>query len=448
MYFQGQKFFVAGISKSGKSASLFLLARKATVYIYDDVVCQSVDDNMKELSNKGAILVNKNTLNDCIEKSDILVLSPGIAIDNELPIAFKQQGKRIIGEAELGSLFLKSTCVAVTGTNGKTTTATMINEGLLTADKKSFLCGNVGIPLCDMVDKLDYDDFAVMEVSSFQLETLSSLRPHIAVITNINDDHLNRHYTMQNYIYLKGRILINLKESDFAVFNADDERVMSLSINTRANKKYFSLEKVVDGAYLQGSQLFYEGEKIMDISMLSLAGKHNIANALTAICTLKILGVSNVDIVTALSTIKGVKHRLESLGYYGGKHYINDSKATNIDSTLNAVRTMESDTVLLVGGKDKGENFENLFKELIESKIVNVVIYGENRFKILDGAIKTNFNKITMCNDLDVALRIANMIAKEGQTILLSPASSSYDAFSNFEERGERFIDAVKSLYK
>ena len=213
MYFRNQKFFVAGMSVSGESSARFLLERGAEVYIYDDVVTDKINGIMSELSGLGAHVVTADTLDAATVKCDILVLSPGIPIDNVLPVAFRKQGKSIIGEEELAATFLRAASVAVTGTNGKTTTVSMINEMLTAAGKRSVACGNNGNPLIREVENLSFNDYAVIEISSFQLETLTSLRPHVAVITNITEDHLNRHYNMENYIYLKSKILRNLRES-------------------------------------------------------------------------------------------------------------------------------------------------------------------------------------------------------------------------------------------
>ena len=211
MYFKEQKFFVAGMSVSGESSARFLLERGAEVYVYDDLVTDKISELNSELHALGAHVVTPDKLESAVQECDILVLSPGIPIDNSLPVAFRKLGKSIIGEEELAANYLRATAVAVTGTNGKTTTVTMLNEVLTAAGKHSVACGNNGNPLIREVEALTFNDYAVLEISSFQLETLTSLRPHIAVITNITEDHLNRHYNMENYVYLKAKILRNLR---------------------------------------------------------------------------------------------------------------------------------------------------------------------------------------------------------------------------------------------
>lgn len=446
MYFKNQKFLVAGMSKSGIAGTEFLLSRGAAVCMYDDVTGGAVRSAMDKLAERGAVPVRAEQLSSAVEECDILVLSPGIPIDHELPVAFRKAGKRIVGESELGCLYLRAALVAVTGTNGKTTTVTMIDEILRAAGLNSIACGNIGLPLSACVDTLGYDDVAVMEVSSFQLETLTSVRPHVAVVTNITEDHLNRHYSMENYIFLKSKILRNMRESEYAVLNFDDENVRAMAREARCRVRWFSLRERAEGAYLFDDGLYFENEKIMNVSDLSLKGEHNAKNALAAICAAKLMGVESSVIAKTLSSMRGVRHRMETVAQIGGVTYINDSKGTNVDATLNAVACMQSDTVLLLGGKDKGYDYDKLFQKLKDSRVVQAVLYGENRFKLLNAAARCNESRITLCADFSLAVKIAAMTARPGQCVLLSPASSSFDEFAGYEERGERFEEIVRSL--
>lgn len=448
MYFKNQKFLVAGMSKSGAAACSFLLDRGAVVYMYDDVDAEAVRRTVAEMQSRGAVFVKKGDLASAANECDVLVLSPGIPIDHELPVAFRKKGKRIVGESELGCLYLRATLVAVTGTNGKTTTVTMLDEIFRAAGEKSTACGNIGVPLLSCVDRLGYDEIAVTEVSSFQLETLTSIRPHVAVVTNITEDHLNRHYTMENYIFLKSKLLRNMRESEFAVLNYDDPVVRAFAKDARCGVRWFSVRERVGGAYLYDGGLYFENEKIMNVSDLSLKGEHNVKNALAAICAAKLMGVESSSVAKALANMRGVRHRIERVGEVAGVVYVNDSKGTNVDATLNAVRCMQSDTVLLLGGQDKGYDYDKLFRELKDSKVVHAVLYGENRFQLLNSAVRQNESRITLCADFPLAVRIAAMTAKEGQCVLLSPASSSFDAFAGYEERGEAFEKLVAQLAK
>lgn len=448
MYFKNQKFFVAGMSASGGASCDFLLRRGASVKMYDDVEDERVRKLMEQLANRGATVVTKGGVREAIDDSDVLVLSPGIPIDHELPVAFRKKGKRIIGESELGCMALRATLVAVTGTNGKTTTVTMIDEVLRAAGRNSRACGNIGLPISSIADELSYDDIAVMEVSSFQLETLSSICPHIAVVTNIAEDHLNRHYNMENYVFLKAKLLRNMRESEYAVLNYDDPVVKGFAADARCKIRYFSVSERVEGAYFYDGALYYENEKIMDASALSLKGEHNLKNALACICACKLMGVESKIIANTLSALRGVRHRIEKIAEINGVTYIDDSKGTNVDATLNAVSSMQSDTILLLGGKDKGYDYDKLFAAMKGSRVVQAILYGENRFKLLNGAVNNNYSQITLCSEFSLAVNIAFITAKKGQCVLLSPASSSFDAFSNYEERGDRFAQLVKELAK
>ncbi len=446
MLYSGQTFLVAGLSRSGLAASEYLLSRGAKVYCFDDVEEGSVAATANALREKGCVILHKEELERRSAECDILVLSPGIPVDHPLPVAFKRAGKRIIGEMELGALNLACPSVAVTGTNGKTTTVTMLEGIFKAAGKKSVACGNIGRPLSSCVKELGEDGLAVIEVSSFQLETLASLRPHVAVVLNIAEDHLNRHYNMENYIYLKSRILKNCTESEYAVLNHDDPVVRGFAEKTKARPVWFSLREPVEGGYLSEGSFCFMGEKLFPVSELPLDGEHNAANALAAICAAKLFGVGNDTIASALKTFRGVAHRLQRIGELDGVTFIDDSKATNVDSAIKAVKSVRGESVLLVGGKDKGYSYEPLFDAVKTSGVVHTVIYGENAFRVLGAALKKGYTAVTLCRPFDVAVRVAFLTAKRGQNLLLSPASASFDSFRNYEERGERFKELLGIL--
>lgn len=446
MYFKNQKFMVAGMSKSGEGSARFLLERGAEVYIYDDVISDNILSVMNELASIGAHIVRAENIDETALLCDILVISPGIPIDNPLPVAFRRQGKTIIGEEELGALYLRATAIAVTGTNGKTTTVSMLNSVLENCGKRSIACGNIGNPLIGEVENLGFNDYAVIEISSFQLETLTSLRPHIAVITNITEDHLNRHYNMENYIFLKSKILRNLRESEFAVLNYDDDTVRGFANNTKAKVVFFSMHRRVDGAYYENGAVFCNGEKWFDTEQMFIGGEHNIYNALACVASANILGLDKQKAIDAICAFKGIKHRVEIIRKVNGITYIDDSKGTNTDAAIKAAKTMSEPTVILLGGKDKGYDYSPLFNGLKDSKVIHAVIYGENRFKMLNAAIKTGFVSLSLCAEFKTAVKLAQFIAKPGQNVLLSPASSSFDSFSNYEERGDAFRKIVEDI--
>ena len=447
MYLRRQVFLVLGLSMSGRAATEFLLLEKATVYIYDDIYSERVSQTAAMLEAKGARRVDKEDLPQVMEACDALVLSPGVPIDHPLAVAFKRNHRAVIGEAELAARFMGCPMIAVTGTNGKTTTVSMLSEVLSRGGLTAQACGNIGAPMIDYC-QLTRDAVAVAEISSFQLETLQSIRPHIAMVLNITEDHLNRHYNMENYIFLKGKLLKNCTETEYAVLNYDDLIVRGFAEKTKAQVVYFSVKERVNGAYYEDGALWFASEKILPVSHLPIGGLHNVQNALAVITAAKIMGIKNEDIVAALTDFKGIKHRVEMVATVDGVAYINDSKGTNVDATIKAIESMKADTILLLGGKHKGYDYDKLFAVLPKSKIVHVVLYGENRFSLLKAARACDYGAVTLCEGFDFAVRVAALKAKEGQNVLLSPASASFDEFANYEERGEAFVAIVQSLIK
>ena len=434
MYPANQSFLVLGLSRSGVAAAEFLLSEGAETYVFDDVRGGAVEKAVQSLTEKGAKTVNESLLPELINRCHALVLSPGIPVDHPLAVAFKRAGKAVIGETELAARYLKCCVLAVTGTNGKTTTVSMLAEMLAAGGVKATACGN-----------LAERDVAVAEISSFQLETLSSLKPHIAAVLNISEDHLNRHYNMENYVYLKSRLLKNQQESEYAVLNYDDSVVRGFAEKTRAKVVWFSRKERVDGAYIENGSLFFRGEEIVKIEELALREAHNIENALAALACAKLMKINNEAVAKALKTFKGAPHRIETAGVVDGVTYIDDSKGTNVDSTVHAAQCMKNETVLLLGGKDKGYEYAPLFEALKRTKVVRCVIYGENAFKILESAAKAGYKNVTLTEKFDYAVKIARLLAARGQTVLLSPASASFDEFQSYEERGDRFVSVVRA---
>ena len=446
MFLKKDKFLIVGISKSGIGAAELLLSKGAKCYIYDDGSTPSVIKAQKDLAEKGAVVVSKDELGDAIDTVDVVVLSPGVAIDHEIPVKAKRNGKRIIGELELASMFCKAPIVAVTGTNGKTTTCSMIDCILKSCGMESVLCGNIGTPLSSVLNELTDDSIVVAEVSSFQLETVSRFTPHIAIVTNITPDHLSRHYNMENYIFIKSRIMQCQRESEYAVLNYDDPTVRKMSEKCKAKIVYFSTKSEVDGAYVSNGKIFYKGKYVMDTSAVQLSGEHNLENALSAICACEILGLGEEEISQHISEFKGVKHRIQFIKEFDGVDYYNDSKATNADATVKAIDAMKKPTVLILGGKDKGLNYEGLFEKIKKSCVRHVVLTGESRYRLMESASDCEYYSVSMTEDFETAIDLAKMIANKGDAVLFSPACSSFDRFSDFEERGDNFISIVENF--
>lgn len=445
MYLKKTVFLVVGASKSGIGITELLLKRGAKCYVYDDGESDRVKENVAFLVDKGAIATDKTEVFSLLRKIDAVVLSPGVAIDHEIPLAAKKLGKRITGELELASTFCPSPIIAVTGTNGKTTTCAMIDAVLKSAGISDKLCGNVGTPLSAVADDLTPDDVAVVEASSFQLETVRTFAPHVAVITNITPDHLSRHYNMDNYVFVKSKILSNLTETEYAVLCYDDPIVRSLDEKTRGKVVYFSVKEEVNGAYVSEGKIFYKGKYVADLSDLPISGIHNVYDALACLCVAIIMGVDKNDVVEAFKNFKGVKHRIQFVRNVNGVDFYNDSKATNVDATVKAVAAMSKPTILILGGKDKGLDFTPLFEGIKGSKVKAIVVTGESAFRIAECAKKCEFGEVSMTGDFNLAFYLAKKMAERGDAVLLSPACSSFDVFTDFEQRGDAFIKLVES---
>ncbi len=445
MYPNKQIFLVLGLSKSGCAAATFLLQKGAVTYVYDDVQSARVEQSFETLIAKGAKRVNKENLSQVAEGCDVLVLSPGIPIDHPLAVAFKRKGKAVVGETELAARYMRCPIVAVTGTNGKTTTVSLIAQTLKEGGYSAHACGNIGTPLVEFAD-LDDEEVAVAEISSFQLETLNSLCPHVGVVLNITEDHLNRHYNMENYSFLKGKLLKNSSEAEYAVLNYDDAIVRAFAEKTKAKVVWFSVRERVNGAYFEDGYLCFREERILPANELFASGLHNIQNALATIAVAKIMRVPTAAIAKALREFQGIKHRLQKVGEINGVTYVDDSKGTNVDASVQAIRTIKEKTILLLGGKNKGYDYMKLFEEVKRANVVHAVLYGENRYELLKCARAQGFENLTVCQSFSWAVRMAALQAKKGETVLLSPASASFDEFASYEERGDRFVEIIRSI--
>ncbi len=446
MYLKTQKFLIIGISKSGFAATKYAISHGADCYIYEELNNAKIQASISELKSIGAKVFDEQGIEEGLSFIDVLVLSPGVPINHPVAVKAKQLGKRIIGELEFGFLQFSPAILAITGTNGKTTTATMVDVILKEAGLKSKLVGNVGVPITEVLGDIDNQTVCVAEVSSFQLESVNAFCPHISCITNITPDHLERHYNMENYIFLKKRIFKNQRESEFTVLNFDDQTVKTFATLTRGRVIWFSTTERVDGAYRVDGKLFYKDEFIINETELKLQGEHNIANALVAIVFARLMGVKTEIIANALRNFKGVKHRVEIVCEKKGVTYYNDSKSTNTASAISAINAMNRPTVLILGGSEKGEEYYDLFTKIKESPITEVILTGASRYNMLQHAGKVGCANVTVTSNFYNAIKIASMLAKEGDNVLLSPACASFDNFSSYEERGEEFIKAVGEL--
>ena len=377
--------------------------------------------------------------------AELIVVSPGI--DGGQPIfTYAAENKiPIIGELELGYILCDKPIIAITGTNGKTTVTKLIGLILDKAGYKAAVCGNVGESFALTAYKGGFD-YAVVEASSFQLETINAFRPHVAVITNISPDHLNRHKTMSNYCAEKKKIAKNQTRDDFLVLCQDDIPLYALENFAPQGKTYYtSLRGKLCGAYVYEDYIYYMCEKICSTNRVRLEGSHNIKNVLAAVCVAKILNIDNSAVISAITEFAPDSHRLRLVAHSGGKNYYNDSKGTNIMASVFAAECMAGDTCMIVGGSDKGYEYDEFFNRL-PGTIVRVAAVGDTANKVKAAAERCGFVKIKTFNDFAEAFKWAD--SGDETNVLLSPASASFDMFSSYSERGEAFerlvADAVE----
>ena len=430
---------IYGLGKSGVSSAKLLMKQGYRVFLYDGK--QNLSHEVCQLAKQGAILLD-DLLDDLINKLSLTVVSPGVSVFNN-DIQRLMQKTKVIGEAELGFFNCRGHVVAVTGTNGKTTTCSLIHSILQTADKKSFLLGNVGLPFCSMAEQIQKDDIVVHETSSFQLETTDIFKPYIGALLNITPDHLDRHKDMTTYINTKLGLFKRQDKNCFAVLNADDKIIKANKDKINSQKIWFSTGKKADVCCRQ-NQIFFCDEIVCEVKNEIFLPKHNLSNLLCAVAVCKLLGVKNCDIQKAIDNFVGVPHRLQKIGSIDEVVFINDSKATNVCSVLPALSAFDN-VSLILGGSDKGCNFDRLFAKM-PSNVRFCVLYGQSKNKLFSSAKKQNFRNLFLADCFDNAVEIAYYSAMPKGTVLLSPACASFDCFDNFEKRGERFVELYQKI--
>ena len=440
MRIKGEDFLVYGLSVSGIASARLILSLGGRVSLFDDSKEACLRPEVQALIAEGCILLEE------FSPASVVVVSPGVPIDNKNLVSAKAGGCLILGELELASILLKCPSVAVTGTNGKTTTATLIHNLLLKGGEPSRLLGNVGTPLSGAVLEMGHGDIAVIEVSSFQAETLRTFTPHIGVLLNVTEDHLDRHYTLDNYRFLKGRIFSNMRGSEWAVLNYDDPAVREIGFDLKCKKAWFSIDERVDGAYVEGGYIYCFGNKICPVDAFSLAGRHNLSNCLAAVLTVRLLGLTEGVIEEGLSAFSGVPHRIERVMTVGNVNYVNDSKATNVDSAVKCIEGFSGPTAVILGGVSKGQDYTDMFKTLKCRPDLCAVLLGQTKAIMLAAALKAGFTNIICADDLQEAVYLATAKVRSGGNVILSPAAASFDAFKDYRERGEEFRRIVRGL--
>ena len=449
---EGKKVMVAGLARSGLAAAELLLRAGAFPVLYDRLPQNAQGTQLASLLARGCILRAQQDPLPLLSQVDILVISPGIPLDAPLVQAAKARELPWMGELELGSRFARGKLYALTGTNGKTTTVSLLGEIFRQAGKIAHVCGNIGYPLSAAALESREDDILIAEVSSFQMESVTNFHPHIAAVLNLTPDHLNRHVTMANYARLKKNIFINQDSTDYAVLNFDDASTRAMADKLKAQTVWFSRNAApVPGAYLKDGNIcvrLQDGEQtICKAQDLKIPGLHNLDNALAAAAIAGLAGVPPAVISYAFRSFAGVEHRIEFVRELDGVRYINDSKGTNPDASIKALEAMSSATVLLAGGFDKQVSFEQLAQNIAQSTLIqHVVLFGQTAKQIARALYIAGFNACQVTATLEEALAAARSLAQPGYTILLSPACAPFDQFTDYEQRGQRFKELVRAL--
>ena len=446
---QGKKVLVVGAGKSGLAVARFLLGKQAEVAL-TDARSVEIKGELAELAAKGAALRLGEYPAVRPDRFDFLVVSPGVPL-TEAPIrAGYQKGIPVLGELELAWRFTTSPVVAVTGTNGKTTTTTLIGQILRNAGNRTLVAGNIGLPLVSEVENYGPEDYIVAEVSSFQLETTWLFRPKVGLILNVTPDHLDRHGSMDNYARAKARIFKNQGPEDCVILNYDDDATRRLAEDVPGRVLFFSRRQELEtGAWVSGDAIVYNlgkgVEAVCPVASLGIPGAHNLENALAAVAAAAVLGVRTDVVADTLSGFRGVAHRLEFVAEIDSVRYINDSKGTNPDASIKALESFAAPVVLIAGGKNKGGDFAP-FAIRVKEKARVMVTLGESGGDIAAAAREQGFNAILPAGGFEEAVLLAHRAARPGEIVLLSPACASWDMFNSYEERGDLFKKIVRSL--
>ncbi len=451
MDFKNKYVLILGLARSGSAAAIKLSNLGAHVTI-SDIKPRETFENADALESKGIKLVFEGHPLTLLDNCDLLVLSPGIPSDIKIVTEAKKRNIPVISELELGYWFAASPIIAITGTNGKTTTTTLIGEILKNDGKRVAVAGNIGTPLVSEVEKTLENDYLVVEVSSFQLENILYFKPKISIILNITEDHLNRHKTFENYVNIKARIFENQTEEDYTILNYDDAVVRELARYAKSDVWFFSRKDVVrQGACIENDMIVIKNKgktyPIAKVDEIGIKGSHNLENALAAACSTYLANTKVSSIAKTLKSFRGIEHRLEFVAEINGIKFINDSKATNPDAAQKAIEAVDGPIILIAGGYDKKSDYTDFVKSF-DGKVKKLILIGETADAIENAAIKQGFLNVEKVNSLKEAVMCGYRAASCEDTVLLSPACASWDMFANFEERGRLFKEAVNSLKK
>jgi len=443
--FHHKKVLVLGLAKSGVSAAQLLHDLGAFVTVNDSKPLAENPEAQGLLEQGITVICGSHPVELLDEGFQLIVKNPGIPYYNPMIKRAMEKEIPIITEVELAYLISNAPFLAITGSNGKTTTTTLLFEMLEQDQQKPLIAGNIGTVASNVAQNATEENKIVIELSSFQLMGINEFKPRIAIITNIYDAHLDYHGTREEYAKAKGNITKNQDANDYLIVNVEQEIVMEIARNSKATIIPFSTKRVLEfGAYVKDGSVYFQNEKVIDIKDIVLPGAHNLENILSSIAAAKLTGVSNESIYKVLNTFKGVKHRLQYIAEVNGRRFYNDSKATNILATENALAAFEAPTILLAGGLDRGNEFDELIPALKNVKAI--ITFGQTAPKLERVAKQAGIKTIQRVDNVDKAVPVAYELSEEGDVILLSPACASWDQYKTFEQRGDIFINAVHML--
>ena len=442
---RGKRVLVVGLGKSGIASALFLADQGARVAVTDSKTQAELRQEIPLLLDRGIEVETGQHGERTFHDQDLIVISPGVPFDVPQLVRARKAGIPVIGEVELAGRYLKGKIVAITGSNGKTTTTSLVGQIIAASGRPTLVGGNIGTPAITFVPKATDDSWVVLEVSSFQLETVETFHPKIAMVLNVTPDHLDRHHTFENYVAAKARLLENQTGDDFAVLNADDSPCVAMAAQTKAAVYWFSRSQEVErGAFVRDAQIVWRDagkeQVILPVAEIALKGAHNVENVLAGVCAGMLAGVTPAAIRRAVANFKAVEHRLEYVANVRGVDYYNDSKATNVDATIKALESFSGGIHLILGGKDKGSDY-SVLNPLLEARVKRVYTIGAAARKI-ESQIRGT--EVVSAGTIDNAVRRASESAVSGDVVLLAPACASFDQFVSYEHRGRVFKDLVR----
>ena len=448
MNVSGKRVSVIGAVRSGVGAAK-LVKKTGGVPFVSDVAMESKIKSSVSLLKENEIEYETDVHSEKVYQCDLMVVSPGVPSDAPVLKEAQKREIRVISELEFASRFCKGKIVAITGTNGKTTTTSLCGHLFNVCGHKTYAAGNIGLAFSEIATDVKEDEFVALEVSSFQLDLIDKFKPNVAMILNITPDHLNRYENkFENYVESKFRIFKNQDENDYLILNKDDQTTERYLKNHKSKSFYFSLNKEIDnGCHLNNEQIIFNRESQPEFSFpineMLIRGEHNIANAMAVTNTAKIFGFDNEKIREGLRTFKGVEHRLELVREINGVKYVNDSKATNVDSVWYALKSFNGPLFLILGGQDKGNDYDRV-KDLVEEKVKKIYAIGSSAEKVYN--YFHNIVKVELKISLEDVVNNVSKEARNGEVVLLSPACASFDMFDNYEHRGKVFKEAVNKL--